>query len=127
MSKLLKLKQWLTVPDAAKYLTEACEEDVTEADVLRFALDGQLTLSVYFLNEHPKAKRASYIPCKDSRLCGVLGLEGESLPYTDLDLLDVTDGQVELSGVWNLPMIAGDRLALNADISLKPADSLFTR
>ena len=51
MSKLLKLKQWLTVPDAAKYLTGACEEIVTEADVLRFALDGQLTLSVFFVNK----------------------------------------------------------------------------
>jgi hypothetical protein len=50
MKKLLKLKQWLTVPDAARHLSILFGEDVSEADVLRFALDGRLTLSVYFVN-----------------------------------------------------------------------------
>jgi hypothetical protein len=50
MKKLLKLKQWLTVADAARHLSILLGEDVSEADVLRFALDGHLTLSVYFVN-----------------------------------------------------------------------------
>lgn len=50
MSKLLKLKEWLTVADAARHLSIAFGEDVTEADVLRLALDGRLRLSVYFVN-----------------------------------------------------------------------------
>jgi len=46
MSKLLKLKRWLTTEEAAKYLTGALSEPVTEADIFRLALDGQITLSV---------------------------------------------------------------------------------
>lgn len=55
MSKLFNLKEWLTVADAARHLAIVFGEDVTEADVLRLALDGRLRLSVYFVN-HAKAR-----------------------------------------------------------------------
>lgn len=60
MKKLIKLKEWLTVPETAKYLTVEFGEVVTEADVFRLALDGQLRLSVYFVN-HAKARYAEFI------------------------------------------------------------------
>ena len=50
MNKLFKLKEWLTVPDAARHLAGVFGEEVTEADVLRLCLDGHLTLSVHFVN-----------------------------------------------------------------------------
>ena len=50
MKKLLKLKEWLAVSDAAKHLSILFGEEVVEADVLRLALDGHLTLSVLFVN-----------------------------------------------------------------------------
>lgn len=50
-SKLFKLKKWLTLPEAAKHLTVVCNEEVTEADILEFTLEGHLRLSVYFPNE----------------------------------------------------------------------------
>ena len=50
MQKLLKLKDWVTVPEAARYLSILFSEDVTEADVLRLALDEHLALSVNFVN-----------------------------------------------------------------------------
>jgi hypothetical protein len=50
MGKLFNLKKWLTVADAARHLAIVFGEDVTEADVLRLALDGRLRLSVYFVN-----------------------------------------------------------------------------
>lgn len=60
MSKLLKLKEWLTVPDAARHLSIAFGEEVSEADVLRLALDGHLKLSVNFVN-HARAKRGKVV------------------------------------------------------------------
>jgi hypothetical protein len=54
LNKLSKFKEWLTVTDAAEYLSIVFGEVVSEADVLRFALDGHLRLSVYFVN-HAKA------------------------------------------------------------------------
>lgn len=50
MGKLFSLKEWLTVPEAAKHLTLVFGEDVSETDVLRLALDRRLRLSVYFVN-----------------------------------------------------------------------------
>jgi hypothetical protein len=46
LKKLLKLRDWLTVPDAARYLSILLGDEVTVAHVLRFALDRRLTLSV---------------------------------------------------------------------------------
>jgi hypothetical protein len=50
LSKLLKLKEWLTVEEAARHLGDIASEPVSEADILRLALDGHLTLSVRFVN-----------------------------------------------------------------------------
>lgn len=61
MSKLFKLREWLTVEEAAKRLSINSGEEVTEADILRLALDGQLTLSVYFVN-HAVARRGEIVP-----------------------------------------------------------------
>lgn len=47
-SKLFRLKEWLTLPEAAKYLSVICGEKVAIADILRLGLDGHLTLSVFF-------------------------------------------------------------------------------
>jgi hypothetical protein len=51
MSRLLKLKQWVTLADAAEQLTMTAGETVTETDVLLFAIDGQLPISVNFVTE----------------------------------------------------------------------------
>jgi hypothetical protein len=48
--RLTTLRRWLTVPEAARYLALVFGDDVTEADILRFGLDGQLKLSVRFVN-----------------------------------------------------------------------------
>ena len=50
LKKLLKLKDWVTVLEAARYLSILFGEDVTEADVLRLALDEHLALSINFVN-----------------------------------------------------------------------------
>jgi hypothetical protein len=47
LSKLLKLKEWLTIPDAARRLSILLDDEVSDADVLRLALDGRLKLSVF--------------------------------------------------------------------------------
>ena len=47
---LFKLKEWLTISEAAKYLSKIFGEEVNESDVLRLGIDGHLKLSVYFVN-----------------------------------------------------------------------------
>ncbi|CCQ12452.1 hypothetical protein PALB_33910 [Pseudoalteromonas luteoviolacea B = ATCC 29581] len=50
MDKLFKLKSWLTIPEAVKYLSMALSEPVLESDVFRLALDGHLKISVNLVN-----------------------------------------------------------------------------
>ena len=47
MSKLFNLKEWVSLPEAAKHLATVFGEEVTEADVLYFGLQKKLTLSVH--------------------------------------------------------------------------------
>ena len=49
-SKLKTLRPWLEVPEAATYLGQVLHHEVTEAELLRSALDGDLKLSVWFVN-----------------------------------------------------------------------------
>ncbi|KGD95262.1 MULTISPECIES: hypothetical protein [Achromobacter] len=57
MSKLFTLKQWVTLADAAKYLSVSFGEHVTEADVIQLALDGHLRLSIRLLASYLYARR----------------------------------------------------------------------
>ncbi len=66
MKKLAALKPWLTIPEAARHLAEVWKEDVTEGDVLRLALDGQLKLSIRFLNR-AAAKCSKKIPVEQAK------------------------------------------------------------
>lgn len=50
MGRLIKLKKWLDLYEAASYLSEAFKEAVSASDVLRFSLDSDLVLSVNLVN-----------------------------------------------------------------------------
>ncbi len=50
MSKLFKLKRWLSLSESAKHLSTVLGDEVSVADLLRLALDGRLVLSVVFVN-----------------------------------------------------------------------------
>lgn len=123
MSKLFSLKEWVTLSDAAKHLSAVFGEDVIEADILHFALDGRLTISVNFVN----GTRARY-----GRIVGPEGIEWMDLPnlsrihdpdapmtrhMRSLKLYDHRDEYINLGeevisidGVWDLPLLGGDRL-----------------
>lgn len=147
MSKLYKLREWLTVAEAAKQLSISFGEEVTDADVLRLALDGHLRLSVYFVN-HAKARCGKVIPWEETDwwLFPDLGgratkrarqeLEGRPCPpklealtselapderekfyplmrSLNIDgerFLTLSENVTTLQGVWDLPMIGGERL-----------------
>lgn len=138
MSKLLKFKEWLTVEDAAKRLSISAGEDVTEADILRLALGGHLTMSVYFVNhargrpariepigvspaqkeveaflaEHSSALPGSPNEAKKWLSDFVQSCRGELLPNGKEVLILEGDGQrpARLEGVWDLLMLGAEAL-----------------
>ncbi len=111
MSKLLKLKEWLTVNEAARHLSVLFGEDVNEADILRLALDGNMTLSVNFVN-HAEAKRQKIIPIEDAER--IVGLRGEMVVlgdyWTDTEVMVSDSDVVTINGVFDLAMVGGERL-----------------
>ena len=121
MGKLFKLKQWLTVEDAAKHLSIVFGEDVSVADLYRLALDLELTLSVRFVNgTHGRA--GVLVPINEATYKEVTGLSVSPIrlyggPKISTDgveshILQLEDCVVTLEGVWDLPMIGGERIAV---------------
>ena len=66
MSKLLKFKKWVTVPEAARHLSTTFEEEIHESDVLQLAFDRHLKLSVYFVN-HTNARCGNIVPLEEAQ------------------------------------------------------------
>jgi hypothetical protein len=119
MGKLFNLKEWLTVPETAGHLSIIYGEDVTEADVLRLALDGHLKLSVHLVNG------AYASPCVKVDLAeiewdeipGIKGGNPLKIPrngriwHDKNGTFQVLSLVTELdSGIWDLPMVGGERL-----------------
>ncbi len=119
MSKLFKLKKWLSVADAADQLALVFGEKVTESDVLRFALDGALDLSIHLVNG------AFGSPCVQ---VNIEAIEWDELPsldgkrtiripkggrvwQDDKGIFQVQEIVLELDDdVYDLPMTGGEKV-----------------
>lgn len=133
MKKLLNLKQWLTVTEAARHLSILFGEDVCEADVLRLGLDGHLKLSVNFVNG-ARGRCGPAVPIDDekwtirrenpddwSHLTGgpptdedtdehqVFWCSLNGLPLGDGRVLEYVRETALLDGVWDLTMLGHER------------------
>ena len=121
MGKLFNLKQWLTVEDAARHLSIVFGEEVSVADVFRLALDQELTLSVDFVNG-AHGRVGLLVPINEATYEEITGLSGTPLrlyggPRISTDgveshILQLEKHVARLNGVWDLPMIGGERIAV---------------
>lgn len=126
MKKLFKLKRWLTLPDAARYLSGVLEEDVSEADVLQLALDEYLDVSVHFINPVlvremkvvPAASAARYLPRMAPPPPGhdrpifveaFQGIRLEGDKYLEHDPYAVP---IHVTGVWDLVLFTNGELSV---------------
>lgn len=153
MSKLLKFKEWLHLADAAKHLSIMSGEEIAVPDVLRLALDGHLILSVNIVNEAyarmgtiKEASEARHVDFPAdlaaarsakspgeyqggwTRLCMGVRLLGTT------KVIDLGEEIVQLRGIYDLPMIGGDRLEIERefqrltggpDVTAVPMDGAF--
>lgn len=65
VSKLYKLKSWLTLNDAAKFLSLSLDEEVSVSDILHLALERHLKISVNIFTSIP-AKKGKIVNILDS-------------------------------------------------------------
>lgn len=142
-SKLLKMKEWVTLEKAAQYISALLDEEVSVADVLLFGLDGHLRLSVNigyakakkaeFCNEHELSMKLSEMlnnidftcsPEDVLPLLGKHGLPGGKYIYIENNkFLEIQEDVVSLDGLWDLPMIGAEKMAVLAHIELLSEES----
>lgn len=115
MSKLLKLKKWLTVDDAAQHLSIVIGEKISAADLLQLALDGKIKLSICLMHK-ARAKPAKIMEAKDVPVeQNLLGIRRFPLGYPkdrEWKLFVSKDEIVKIVGVLDLPMIGLERLII---------------
>jgi hypothetical protein len=123
MSKLFKLKAWLTLEEAVNHISTVLGESATEADLFRFALDGHLTLSVNFVNR-AKARKGKWVNTSDVQFYLIENdiLTGEKLEnpismplnhelfVSDDNWIALEKPVVSISGVWDLAMVGAETL-----------------
>lgn len=113
MSKLYKLKKWLTLKEAINHISIALDEPVTEADIYRFALDKHLTISVNFVNG-----ACAFLGKRDSSGKG-LGAHLEKFSSEEMEIinnfwlpsLDTTQVK-SIQGVWDLTLLGSEAIDL---------------
>lgn len=118
-SKIFKLRKWLALPDVAKHFSVIYGEEVTEADILRWALDGYLKLSVYFENPAYGALGSleenafpKYYPKatwdNERQYANFLKLVAERLGEYDFVANENNRVDKLYGGVFDLPMVGGE-------------------
>ena len=117
MSKLLKLKKWLSLDDAVVYLSKILEEPVSTIDLYQLAIDDHLALSVHFINPC-KARTGEVVGFKDIQtvpslsgdelVCVSTWLDGDKeLDPKTSRFFNHNKGISYLDGVWDLYLGAG--------------------
>lgn len=114
MSKLSKLKDWVTLGGAAQLLSTAFSEQVTLSDIYQLALEGRLALSVRLLMP---VDACHLIPAPIATARRVPGLAVGSEVILDFMLDEDTalkqDGdRLQIVGVYDLPMLGAERVML---------------
>ena len=89
---LRKLREWLTLKEAASELSTALSEDVDASDVLRLVLDERLQLSIY-------------LPAKTTARCRKLGEDAPDASWT----------RRTIDGVWDVPMVDSGKSQIEQD------------
>ncbi len=112
--KLRRLRAWLTRQEAAAYLSQALGEEVTEAEVLRHGLDGDLTLSVRFVNA-VEGMLGRVVPPDQAGPFRTFSIEDkiavttvcQNVPVSECGVVQFATPEkvVRIDGVWDLPMV----------------------
>jgi hypothetical protein len=126
MSKLFKIKEWLTLEEAANHISNVLGEPVTLSDIYRLALDSHLKLSANFVNGAMAklGKRVMINGVKfDLITRNIFTNEELDVPIKlaskgelriddspDSDFLSFEDEVKHIRGVWDLTMLGSEAI-----------------
>lgn len=147
MSRLFKLREWLTPGEAAAHISSILGEPVGKAELYRFALDGHLTLSVDFVNKtyvrKGKWHKNEQYEMEIKELLTSIA-EKRDMPIPEeyekkasKGIWTASDESVQtISGVWDLSMIGNEKLDIEhkyqqetygPDVTLTNIDGTFVQ
>ena len=118
MSKLYKLKKWVSLSEAANLIAENIKERVEVCDVLQLALNGQVAISALLINA-ACGRQCNPVKLADVKFNEVIGLKGEILHLPAEGRLFFQDEQAYLiekkvqhleAGIYDLPLTGGERI-----------------
>ncbi|MEI8645040.1 hypothetical protein P4S60_05275 [Pseudoalteromonas sp. Hal040] len=125
MSKLFKLKEWLTLNETVDYISKSLNEPVTIPDLFRLALDKHIVISVNLVNG-AQACLGKFISKADISLItftkDIIGEEleqpyiapenGESY-FEDDKFIKIDNTKIQnISGVWDLTLAGSEAIDL---------------
>jgi hypothetical protein len=126
MSKLDGLQEWFTLEDASNRISKVLGVPVTLANIYRQTLDGNLTISVNFVNE-TMARTGKYIPTSEYG-----NTDGSKMSFLDESCADyfiipsketgVVFGELiklrshifPIKGIWDLTMLGAEQIDIKA-------------
>lgn len=112
--KKMKLQEWVTIKAASEYLSRKLDENCCDEDVLQFALQGKLRLSVNFVNREPVRS------CNYKKDVGHDSSGFVTRKFTNnqkwLDI--VLDPPNYVEGVFNLSMLGSERDTLGQQMQM---------
>ena len=124
MSKLFKLKKWLSIEGTANHLSKIFNEQLSIADIYQLAIDGHLVISVRMINPcyakrgqvvgYDKIRTVPPLSGGDHDICLSTMLD-EDMPYADARFFNINNTAEHIDGVWDLYLGAGGaQLYLNS-------------
>lgn len=149
MSKLFKLKEWLTLDEAANHLSNVFGEPVTLADIYRFSLDKHITLSANFVNgaqvrlgkfvatEDVQFRLIENLPFSDEKLANPISLPlNHELRVTENDWIRLESEVVSIRNLWDLTMLGAEQIDIEfyyqqetsgLEVTLQSLDGVFLK
>lgn len=147
MSKLFKLKEWLTLEEATNHISNVLGEPVTLADIYRLSLDGHLKLSADFVNGS-QARTGKFVKTEDIDFIVIdkMPLTGEQLdkPFSmplngeirclKDDWIALDEKVVSIRGLWDLTMMGAEQVDIEfyyqqeisgIEVTLQALDGVF--
>lgn len=147
MSKLFKLKEWLTLDEAANHISNVLGEPVTLADIYRLSLDGHLKLSANFVNG-AQVRKGKFVKTEDIEFTVIdkMPLTEEKLdkPFSiplnaevqcsEDEWIALDKSVVSIRGVWDLTMMGAEQIDIEyyyqqetsgLEVTLQALDGVF--
>ncbi|WP_076419826.1 hypothetical protein [Colwellia sp. UCD-KL20] len=147
MSKLFKLKEWLTLEEAANHISNVLGDTVTLADIYRLALDKHLMLSANFVNgawarigKFVKTEDIEFVefdkmPLTEEKLDNPLSIPlNAEIQCSKDDWIALDEKVVSIRGLWDLTMMGAEQIDIEfyyqqetsgLEVTLQALDGVF--